>query len=98
MRYSSRQSARVTAFRSPRSRAPSSGAQRGSWNTNRSRQTLVSMTMGCAEVGIMLDLVALRMFMLLVLSPAKSLDLDTPSPTAEHTLPDFTKRAAQLIG
>lgn len=38
------------------------------------------------------------MFMLLVLSPAKSLDLDTPAPTAAHTLPDFTKRAAQLIG
>lgn len=36
--------------------------------------------------------------MLIVLSPAKSLDLDTPSPTREHTLPDFTQRAAQLIG
>ncbi|KQQ86409.1 peroxide stress protein YaaA [Massilia sp. Leaf139] len=36
--------------------------------------------------------------MLIVLSPAKSLDLDTPSPTSEHTLPDFTARAAQLIG
>ena len=36
--------------------------------------------------------------MLIVLSPAKSLDLDTPTPTREHTLPDFTKRAAQLIG
>jgi uncharacterized protein len=36
--------------------------------------------------------------MLIVLSPAKSLDLDTPSPTTEHTLPDFTGRAAQLIG
>jgi len=35
--------------------------------------------------------------MLIVLSPAKSLDLDTPSPTQEHTLPDFTKRAAQLV-
>ena len=35
--------------------------------------------------------------MLIVLSPAKSLDLDTPSPAKEHTLPDFTKRASQLI-
>jgi len=35
--------------------------------------------------------------MLIVLSPAKSLDLDTPSPTQEHTLPDFGKRAAQLV-
>jgi cytoplasmic iron level regulating protein YaaA (DUF328/UPF0246 family) len=36
--------------------------------------------------------------MLIVLSPAKSLDLDTPSPTKEHTLPAFLERAAQLIG
>jgi len=36
--------------------------------------------------------------MLLVLSPAKSLDLETPSPTQEHTLPDFIDRAGQLIG
>jgi len=36
--------------------------------------------------------------MLLVLSPAKSLDLDTPSPAQHHTLPDFTDRASQLIG
>ena len=36
--------------------------------------------------------------MLIVLSPAKSLDLDTPSPTREHTLPAFAGRAAQLIG
>ena len=36
--------------------------------------------------------------MLIVLSPAKSLDLDTPSPTREHTLPRFADRAAQLIG
>ena len=35
--------------------------------------------------------------MLIVLSPAKSLDLDTPSPTQEHTLPDFTKRAGGLV-
>lgn len=35
--------------------------------------------------------------MLIVLSPAKSLDLDTPSPTQEHTLPDFTARAARLV-
>lgn len=36
--------------------------------------------------------------MLLVISPAKSLDLVTPTPTREHTLPDFIDRAAQLIG
>ncbi|MFC5510216.1 peroxide stress protein YaaA [Massilia jejuensis] len=36
--------------------------------------------------------------MLIVLSPAKSLDLDTPSPTRQHTLPDFTQQAARLIG
>ncbi|MET0982455.1 MAG: peroxide stress protein YaaA [Telluria sp.] len=36
--------------------------------------------------------------MLIVLSPAKSLDLDTPTPTREHTLPGFADRAAQLIG
>ncbi len=36
--------------------------------------------------------------MLLVISPAKSLDLETPSPTQEHTLPDFIDRAGQLIG
>lgn len=36
--------------------------------------------------------------MLLVISPAKSLDLATPSPTQEHTLPDFIDRAGQLIG
>ncbi len=35
--------------------------------------------------------------MLIVLSPAKSLDLTTPSPTQEHTLPDFTARAAKLV-
>lgn len=36
--------------------------------------------------------------MLLVISPAKSLDLDTPTPTREYTLPDFIDRAGQLIG
>jgi len=36
--------------------------------------------------------------MLLVISPAKSLDLVTPTPTREHTLPDFIDRAARLIG
>lgn len=36
--------------------------------------------------------------MLIVISPAKSLDLDTPSPTQDHTLPDFIDRAGQLIG
>ena len=34
--------------------------------------------------------------MLIVLSPAKSLDLDTPSPTRQHTLPEFTQQAARL--
>lgn len=36
--------------------------------------------------------------MLIVLSPAKSLDYDTPAVTQTHTLPDFVKEAAQLIG
>ena len=36
--------------------------------------------------------------MLIVLSPAKSLDLDTPTPTQQHTLPRFIDRAGQLIG
>jgi cytoplasmic iron level regulating protein YaaA (DUF328/UPF0246 family) len=36
--------------------------------------------------------------MLIVLSPAKSLDLDTPSPTTTTTLPEFARRAGQLIG
>jgi len=35
--------------------------------------------------------------MLIVLSPAKSLDLTTPSPIQDHTLPDFTTRAAKLV-
>ncbi|MCD2516508.1 peroxide stress protein YaaA [Massilia sp. G4R7] len=35
--------------------------------------------------------------MLIVLSPAKSLDLESPSPAAEHTTPEFIPRAAQLI-
>jgi len=35
--------------------------------------------------------------MLIVLSPAKSLDYDTPAVTQTHTLPDFVKEAAQLI-
>jgi len=35
--------------------------------------------------------------MLIVLSPAKSLDLDTPSSTKLHTTPDFLDRSAQLI-
>ncbi|MFL6675360.1 MAG: peroxide stress protein YaaA [Massilia sp.] len=36
--------------------------------------------------------------MLIVLSPAKSLDLDTPPTTKLHTTPDFIDRAAELIG
>jgi cytoplasmic iron level regulating protein YaaA (DUF328/UPF0246 family) len=35
--------------------------------------------------------------MLIVLSPAKSLDLDTPPTTKLHTIPDFIDRAAELI-
>ena len=35
--------------------------------------------------------------MLIVLSPAKSLDLDTPSTTPHHTTPDFIDSAADLV-
>jgi uncharacterized protein len=35
--------------------------------------------------------------MLIVLSPAKTLDYDTPAPTDNYTLPDFTKHSAELI-
>ncbi len=35
--------------------------------------------------------------MLIVLSPAKSLDLDSPSTTEHHTIPDFIPHAAELI-
>ena len=35
--------------------------------------------------------------MLIVLSPAKSLDYTTPSVTAVHTEPDFIQRSAELI-
>ncbi|MEH6435549.1 peroxide stress protein YaaA [Massilia sp. DD77] len=35
--------------------------------------------------------------MLIVLSPAKSLDLDTPSTTPQHTTPDFIDSAAELV-
>jgi uncharacterized protein len=35
--------------------------------------------------------------MLIVLSPAKSLDLDTPPTTTRHTSPDFIGRAGELI-
>jgi cytoplasmic iron level regulating protein YaaA (DUF328/UPF0246 family) len=35
--------------------------------------------------------------MLIVLSPAKSLDLDTPPTTKAHTTPDFIDRAGELI-
>lgn len=35
--------------------------------------------------------------MLFLLSPAKSLDYDTPPTTDEHTLPQFADRAAELI-
>lgn len=36
--------------------------------------------------------------MLIVLSPAKSLDFDTPPTTNHHTKPDFIARSAELIG
>ncbi|MEG1324875.1 MAG: YaaA family protein, partial [Janthinobacterium sp.] len=35
--------------------------------------------------------------MLIVLSPAKSLDLDTPPTTTLHSTPDFLDHSAQLI-
>jgi cytoplasmic iron level regulating protein YaaA (DUF328/UPF0246 family) len=35
--------------------------------------------------------------MLIVLSPAKSLDLDSPSTTQQHSTPDFIDRAAELV-
>ena len=35
--------------------------------------------------------------MLIVLSPAKTLDLDTPATTKRYTTPDFLDRASQLI-
>jgi cytoplasmic iron level regulating protein YaaA (DUF328/UPF0246 family) len=35
--------------------------------------------------------------MLIVLSPAKSLDLDTPPTTRQHTTPDFLDQSAMLI-
>jgi len=35
--------------------------------------------------------------MLIVLSPAKSLDLESPSTTPQHTTPDFIDHAAELI-
>jgi cytoplasmic iron level regulating protein YaaA (DUF328/UPF0246 family) len=36
--------------------------------------------------------------MLFLLSPAKSLDYETPPHVAAHTLPVFADRAAELIG
>jgi len=35
--------------------------------------------------------------MLMVISPAKTLDYDTPPNTARHTLPDYLTRSAELI-
>jgi cytoplasmic iron level regulating protein YaaA (DUF328/UPF0246 family) len=35
--------------------------------------------------------------MLIVLSPAKSLDYETPATLADHTLPQFTAQSAELI-
>lgn len=39
----------------------------------------------------------LETFMLFVLSPAKTLNYDTPAPTEEITLPDFMAHSAELI-
>lgn len=36
--------------------------------------------------------------MLLLISPAKTLDFETPPPTTEFTQPDFLKQSRQLIG
>ncbi|HEX7646566.1 MAG TPA: peroxide stress protein YaaA, partial [Noviherbaspirillum sp.] len=36
--------------------------------------------------------------MLIVLSPAKTLDYDTPPTTDTHTLPDFLSHSSELIG
>jgi cytoplasmic iron level regulating protein YaaA (DUF328/UPF0246 family) len=35
--------------------------------------------------------------MLIVLSPAKSLDYESPLKTKKHTLPDFVAESAKLI-
>jgi len=35
--------------------------------------------------------------MLLLLSPAKSLDYDSPSESVPHTLPQFVSQSAELI-
>ena len=35
--------------------------------------------------------------MLIVLSPAKSLDYDSPATVADHTLPAFIDQSAQLV-
>ncbi len=35
--------------------------------------------------------------MLIVISPAKTLDYTTPSPTNQHTVPDFIGRSAKLV-
>ena len=35
--------------------------------------------------------------MLMVISPAKTLDYDTPAHTARHTQPDFLAHSAELI-
>lgn len=35
--------------------------------------------------------------MLTILSPAKTLDYDTPAPTTKHTLPEFISEASELV-
>jgi cytoplasmic iron level regulating protein YaaA (DUF328/UPF0246 family) len=47
--------------------------------------------------GMMLQIRSFGCLMLIVLSPAKTLDLDTPPVTKKFTLPDFTDDAATLI-
>lgn len=42
--------------------------------------------------------VCLKASMIIVLSPAKSLDYETPPHVSKHTIPDFVDDAAELIG
>ena len=44
-----------------------------------------------------MDFVAARALMIIVLSPAKSLDFDTPPHVRKHTQPDFLEDSAALI-
>jgi len=55
----------------------------------------VSITMRLG--GAAASFISNRFSMLIVLSPAKTLDYDTPSTTEEYTLPDFIGHTAELI-